>query len=271
MKKALLLSFCLLFIFNLRSQDTIVLRRGDVIQAKVVRIDNDKIRYRNFSNPNGSVYDLFIRDVQYIKYENGEKLILGQRDQQQPVSETSVGQNNGNSQVDSKTAERQREFEAATRSSNGEPSGGIKVKSYVALVGAYCFDDGMSTPFQAGAELGIGNPFFVSVAALVRWGTVEYAGVGKIKTTMGTVPLSLGFVFGDWDGFHVALRAGANYNFLLSQTVDGKTSTYDDVNSWGAHAKANVGFGFLDLTAEYYSSFEDLSKGSFFFGLSVMF
>lgn len=42
------------------------------------------------------------------------------------------------------------------------------------------------------------------------------------------------------------------------------------VRNADTNAKANVGLGFMELTAEYYSSFEDLSNGTFFFGISVL-
>lgn len=53
------------------SQDTICMRNGDRIDAKVEQIDPDYVKYKRFSNPNGPLYVVERQDVAEIRYRNG--------------------------------------------------------------------------------------------------------------------------------------------------------------------------------------------------------
>lgn len=53
--------------------DTIVLRNGDVMQAKVVEISQLEIRYRKCEDTQGPVFVVNITDVFLIKYPNGTR------------------------------------------------------------------------------------------------------------------------------------------------------------------------------------------------------
>lgn len=64
---------------SLRAQDMIVLRnaQAEEIAAKVLEVNETHIRYRKFSNPDGPVYTLGRSEVFFIRYENGEKEVIG--------------------------------------------------------------------------------------------------------------------------------------------------------------------------------------------------
>jgi hypothetical protein len=55
------------------AQDTITLRNGDQIAAKVLEVGRDELRYRKSANPDGPVYTAPVRDVLLINYANGTK------------------------------------------------------------------------------------------------------------------------------------------------------------------------------------------------------
>lgn len=55
------------------AQDTITLRNGDQIPAKVLEVSREELTYRKSANPEGPVYTAPIRDVLLINYANGTK------------------------------------------------------------------------------------------------------------------------------------------------------------------------------------------------------
>lgn len=76
MKKSALLLLSVLFILPARSQDTIVFRNADEIEAKVTDITNETISYVRWSNPDGPQYTVNKSDVFYVKYQCGDKDIF---------------------------------------------------------------------------------------------------------------------------------------------------------------------------------------------------
>jgi len=58
------------------SCDVITLKTGEEIQAKVIEVDLDKVRYKKCGNNDGPVYTLKKSDVFMIKYANGTKDIF---------------------------------------------------------------------------------------------------------------------------------------------------------------------------------------------------
>ena len=62
---------------NSFAQDTMYKVSGEEVDVKVVEISQDNVRYRNFSNLNGPIYVVPIRDIFMIKYENGEEDVFG--------------------------------------------------------------------------------------------------------------------------------------------------------------------------------------------------
>lgn len=63
---------CCFISLSALADDIIVLRNGDVINAKVVEVMPDVIKYKKASNPDGPTYTIEIEKVLSIKYENGE-------------------------------------------------------------------------------------------------------------------------------------------------------------------------------------------------------
>lgn len=55
------------------AQDKIITRNSSVIEAKVIEIGSDVIKYKRFSNQNGPLYSIPKKDVYTIWYENGEE------------------------------------------------------------------------------------------------------------------------------------------------------------------------------------------------------
>ncbi len=77
-KITLLTLFSGLFITSaIQAQDTIVLKNGTGIQAKVLEIAPGQIKYRRQDNPEGPIYTTGTAGVVFIKYANGTKDVLG--------------------------------------------------------------------------------------------------------------------------------------------------------------------------------------------------
>ena len=55
------------------AQDLIVKTDATKIEAKVIEITTEAVRYKRFSNPDGPTYVLPVKDIHYIQYANGEK------------------------------------------------------------------------------------------------------------------------------------------------------------------------------------------------------
>ena len=55
------------------AQDIIVLHSGDLIKANVLEINQNEIKYKKISNPNGPTFSIAKTEVLSISYENGEK------------------------------------------------------------------------------------------------------------------------------------------------------------------------------------------------------
>lgn len=76
MKKLLLLAAALCGnVTLLTAQDVIVMNNGtaDEIQAKVLEVSSESVKYKKWSNPDGPTFNLSTADVFLIKYANGEK------------------------------------------------------------------------------------------------------------------------------------------------------------------------------------------------------
>ena len=72
--RLILFSFFLLTtVSTIYAQDIILKVNGDEIQAKIIEVDADEVKYKRFDNESGPVYSLPKSDIFMIKYENGEK------------------------------------------------------------------------------------------------------------------------------------------------------------------------------------------------------
>jgi len=63
--------FCAGGVFSVNAQDSIILKNGNVIEAKVTEISPTEIRYRRFNNLDGPVIVIPADSVLSIRYENG--------------------------------------------------------------------------------------------------------------------------------------------------------------------------------------------------------
>lgn len=84
-----LILFCISFPITFFSQDIIFKKDAEEIQAKVMEIGTNDIKYKKFSNPNGPTYVISKNDLFMIKYENGEKDVFNKNSK-------SSNQNNDN-------------------------------------------------------------------------------------------------------------------------------------------------------------------------------
>lgn len=65
--------FLLMLSSTLFAQDVIVKKDGSTILSKVYEIGKKDIKYKKFSNLNGPIYNISIKEVFSVNYENGEK------------------------------------------------------------------------------------------------------------------------------------------------------------------------------------------------------
>ena len=61
-------------------QDKIILKDGEEILCKVIKVTDDIIEYNKYSNLGGTIYSKSVNEVFMIKYETGEKLVLYKSD-----------------------------------------------------------------------------------------------------------------------------------------------------------------------------------------------
>ena len=72
-KTILLLVAALCGVLTAAAQDLIVKTDAAKIEAKVIEITPEAVRYKRFSNPDGPTYVLPVAQIHYIQYANGEK------------------------------------------------------------------------------------------------------------------------------------------------------------------------------------------------------
>jgi hypothetical protein len=61
-----------------QAQDIITKKNGDDIKAKVLEVNQNEIKYKSFSNPDGPLFVIYKSDVLLIRYENGTKDIFSE-------------------------------------------------------------------------------------------------------------------------------------------------------------------------------------------------
>lgn len=64
------LIFSFLFL-RISGQDTLHLRSGEILYAKVLEVRNELIKLKKSTNPNGPEYSYYKNDIFFIKYSNG--------------------------------------------------------------------------------------------------------------------------------------------------------------------------------------------------------
>lgn len=85
------------------SQDTLYTTDGSVLAGRVTEINQDAIKYKKSSNPDGPVYVLNKSDIVLIEYQNGSKEVFkktaGSMDASTANSNTNNNNNNNNDGV----------------------------------------------------------------------------------------------------------------------------------------------------------------------------
>ena len=61
---------------NINAQDKIFLKSSDKIEAKIIEVNIDNIKYKKFSNQNGPIFTIPKKDIHMVVYENGESDIF---------------------------------------------------------------------------------------------------------------------------------------------------------------------------------------------------
>jgi hypothetical protein len=74
--KNTLLFFLSLIGFNSLAQDKIYLKNGEKIEAKIIKVTEEKIEYKKFNNQNGPLFEISVDKTQLVVYENGESQIF---------------------------------------------------------------------------------------------------------------------------------------------------------------------------------------------------
>lgn len=82
MKKNLLLATFIMAICVVKAQDVVVLQNAEEIEAKITSITQDAVTYKRWSNLEGPTYTIDKSQVFYIKYQNGEKDVMTQTNDQ---------------------------------------------------------------------------------------------------------------------------------------------------------------------------------------------
>ncbi len=74
--KYYLSAILILITFRSFSQDRIKTVSGEVVQAKVLEVNKNEVKYKRYSNPDGPVYVLGTQEISEITYQNGEKEVF---------------------------------------------------------------------------------------------------------------------------------------------------------------------------------------------------
>ena len=76
----ILLSLTLAAAFAIPSfaQDLVILKNGTSIDAKVIEVDDNSVRYKKFNNPDGPTYTAKKETISEIRYKNGSKETFNQ-------------------------------------------------------------------------------------------------------------------------------------------------------------------------------------------------
>jgi hypothetical protein len=80
MKATIFLIVASLLSVRLLAQDTLYTKTGSVLNAKVVEINQDEIKYKKASNPDGPLYTINKSDVVLIHFKNGSKEVFSAGD-----------------------------------------------------------------------------------------------------------------------------------------------------------------------------------------------
>jgi hypothetical protein len=132
MKTKVVIMFAMLISMRAFSQDTLYTKTGGVVNAKVVEINQNEIKYKKASNPDGPVYVMDVSNLVLIHFKNGSKEVFSSGN---TGSQTAVDNSNQNNST-----------------SNNPPT---VVNNYSSYPGGYGYGYG-----RPGFNIVVGSPFY---------------------------------------------------------------------------------------------------------------
>lgn len=76
MKNTLIVMCLLMLGLGSNAQDLLITRNGDEIEAKILEITPDSVKYKRHSNIDGPLYTIHNNEVKEILFDNGEKEVF---------------------------------------------------------------------------------------------------------------------------------------------------------------------------------------------------
>ena len=76
MKNILLITFLMLFTFEVFSQDVLLKRSGDQLEVKVTEVSDDYIKYKKKGFENGPDFKMSVSEIFMITFSNGDKMMF---------------------------------------------------------------------------------------------------------------------------------------------------------------------------------------------------
>jgi len=176
----------------LQAQDIITLKNGDEIQAKVLEIEDQTIKYKKFDNPSGPNYTLKKAEIFMIRYENGSKDVFNEiatsesaDKQQQPIKYLSYDRGRVYQNAAKLKPVQIRSIMAVSSEAFQKYNSGRSlyiVGQVIAYPGYFVLGWGIGT-LISGGENGVG--FLVSGAAGILVGElISFSGNNKIKSSV---------------------------------------------------------------------------------------
>lgn len=69
------------------SQDVITKKTGDDVQVKIIEVNQNELKYKQFDNADGPTFTIAKSDILMVRYENGTSDVFNQSDSQLDVSD----------------------------------------------------------------------------------------------------------------------------------------------------------------------------------------
>ena len=78
-KNSMLIAFVFVSSLTTNAQDLIIKRNGDEIQAKIIEVGTDEIKFKKFDHIDGPLFVVAISEIIFIKYEDGSKEVFEEK------------------------------------------------------------------------------------------------------------------------------------------------------------------------------------------------
>ena len=250
MKRVVLL-ICAVFVLYGQSsaQDVVTLRTGNVFNAKIVSIEGDQIKYKDFNDANGTERTIFSRDVYSIQFENGVTQVF---DQTSTASKST-------DRVEAKKS-------VSTKISTD------KDDPYSQFFGEYNIAAHFGDVFALRLSGDLGKSF-EEVPVFVTLGVgMTAAFMGDYTSRSLRIPAEVGYFIGDSRKVHMDIRGGIGWNYLTGMDYDGHSVDLSGYSrsSWNGSVRVSFGYHKVSLFGQYDFSFQSGGGGSWYIGLCLM-